>query len=650
MVSRTGPWANVFPSLAQSPTGNDTPVCRLAQVIPALDAPNALDLIDSIRFFSARDDTASSGFPVLIHRDHPHHVQSPPNSRSPSPVATADPTHVSLTLLVLPHIAGMITVDDRATICAIHPGLAKQLVGKAAKYLVGEPLGDVFPLLPNVIRRLAARSTAVAPTDGDSASGGGAGGAGGEGSSTSLASSGAASSIPNVHAGSGTVVDEAPATSAALARMGAVSDGPVVSAATIRRLATSMAAAAAAEADGKISTEHKHHHHHHYHAPTPTTSSSPGGASAGIKPGVYCVHRDGGRITCDVQVRPLATLAGRIVFSLWVTFDHAVHRWALPAAAPAPADTPGSPVAASAVAPAPHPPPLGQKLVGKSAADYDLIHRMGEGAYGQVQLVRDRASGSMLALKLIDKDKIVPDAWTKRKPYGVIPREIAILADLYDDAGPGSGYPGAIVKMVGFWEGPREFGLEMQVHGEGVDLFEYIERMKGMSEEVARRIFFQVCTAVAYLHERKICHRDIKDENVILDHELNAQLIDFGSAAYVRSEKATFDTFAGTLEYCSPEVILGKRYQGKPQDIWALGILMYVMLFRECPFFTDDEVLLRSVQVPKGVVVSAEAVSLLKALLNKDLVKRPTIEQVVAHAWFDVVRVEGRVAESSNQV
>ncbi|KAI9223514.1 serine/threonine protein kinase [Blastocladiella britannica] len=255
----------------------------------------------------------------------------------------------------------------------------------------------------------------------------------------------------------------------------------------------------------------------------------------------------------------------------------------------------------------------------RSAADYETEHQMGEGAYGTVAMARDKISGARVALKLIDKDRIVPDAWTRRKPYGV-----------------------NVVRMVGFWETEREFGLEMAPHGEGVDLFDYIEQTRGLTEAVARSIFYQVCQGIEYLHRRHIVHRDIKDENVILDASLRAVLVDFGSAAYARSEKPTFDTFAGTLEYCAPELIMGRRYQGKPQDVWALGVLLYVMLFRECPFFNDDEILRRAVHIPqqqqRATAVSEDAALFLKFILHKDAARRPTIEEVLMHAWFDPIR------------
>lgn len=137
----------------------------------------------------------------------------------------------------------------------------------------------------------------------------------------------------------------------------------------------------------------------------------------------------------------------------------------------------------------------------------------------------------------------------------------------------------------------------MGLHGAGMDLFDYIELNSSINEREIKTIFRQVVEAVQHLHVNKIVHRDIKDENVILDENGTVQLIDFGSAAYLREGKK-YDTFCGTLDYAAPEVLQGKKYDGPPQDIWALGILLYTLVYKENPFYNIDEILARELRVP----------------------------------------------------
>ncbi|GAA5983338.1 hypothetical protein JCM5350_003077 [Sporobolomyces pararoseus] len=123
----------------------------------------------------------------------------------------------------------------------------------------------------------------------------------------------------------------------------------------------------------------------------------------------------------------------------------------------------------------------------------------------------------------------------------------------------------------------------------GQDLFDFVDlHPTGLPPRPIARILSQVADALAFLHEHSIVHRDIKDENVVLDADGNVRLIDFGSAAYVKDGRF-FDTFSGTLDFAAPEVLKGARYSGREQDVWALGVLGYVLICGECPFWSPEE-------------------------------------------------------------
>lgn len=152
-------------------------------------------------------------------------------------------------------------------------------------------------------------------------------------------------------------------------------------------------------------------------------------------------------------------------------------------------------------------------------------------------------------------------------------------------------------QLVSYMEDEDYYYAVMALHGDGLDLFDYIEMNETISEREARNIFRQVAEALQHLHENRIVHRDIKDENVILDESGTALLIDFGSAAYYRPNKK-FDTFCGTLDYCAPEILQGTPYDGPPQDIWSLGMLLYALIFRETPFYQVDDILQCELRIP----------------------------------------------------
>ncbi|KAL7798420.1 Pkinase domain-containing protein [Trichoderma ceciliae] len=259
--------------------------------------------------------------------------------------------------------------------------------------------------------------------------------------------------------------------------------------------------------------------------------------------------------------------------------------------------------------------------------DYTILEDMGQGAYGQVKLARHKATGKKVVLKYVTKRRILVDTWTRDRKLGTVPLEIHVLNYLRR---PEFRHPN-IVEMEGFFEDDVNYYIEMAPHGlPGMDLFDYIELRANMDESECQSIFVQVAHAVHFLHTKAlVVHRDIKDENVILDGEGNIKLIDFGSAAYIKS--GPFDVFVGTIDYAAPEVLAGKPYGGKEQDVWALGILLYTIVYKENPFYSIDEIMDRDLRVP--FIISEESIDLIRCMLNRDVAERYTIEQVLDHPW-----------------
>ncbi|KAI9140390.1 kinase-like domain-containing protein [Paraphysoderma sedebokerense] len=157
-------------------------------------------------------------------------------------------------------------------------------------------------------------------------------------------------------------------------------------------------------------------------------------------------------------------------------------------------------------------------------------------------------------------------------------------------------------------------------------------------ERVARHIFKQVASAVAYLHERGIVHRDLKDENIVIDQNYTVKLIDFGSAARIPTlAKDYFDKFLGTLDFAAPEIIDGYRYRGPEAEIWALGVLLYIIVFRQVPFRSPDEIVEAKLEIPARASLGScgeTLLNLLTRMLHPDSYKRLTIEEVLNHPWL----------------
>lgn len=184
----------------------------------------------------------------------------------------------------------------------------------------------------------------------------------------------------------------------------------------------------------------------------------------------------------------------------------------------------------------------------KTIDDFVILEEMGQGAYGQVKLARHRSNGKKVVLKYVTKRRILVDTWIRDRRLGTVPLEIHVLDYLRRDGFRHDN----IVEMEDFFEDNVNYYIEMVPHGlPGMDLFDYIELRTNMEELECRSIFVQVATAIQHLHTKAfVVHRDIKDENVVLDGDGNVKLIDFGSAAYIKN--GPFNVFVGTIGESTP--------------------------------------------------------------------------------------------------
>lgn len=266
----------------------------------------------------------------------------------------------------------------------------------------------------------------------------------------------------------------------------------------------------------------------------------------------------------------------------------------------------------------------------KKFSDFTILQKMGEGAYGKVNLCLHKKQRYIVVIKMIFKERILVDTWVRDRKLGTIPSEIQIMAALNKQPDEN------ILRLLDFFEDDDYYYIETPVHGEtgSVDLFDLIELKTNMTEFEAKLIFKQVVSGIRHLHEQGIVHRDIKDENVIVDSKGFVKLIDFGSAAYVKS--GPFDVFVGTIDYAAPEVLGGEPYEGKPQDIWAIGILLYTIVFKENPFYNIDEIMEGTLKFSSGTDVSETCINLIKRILNKSAPKRPTIQDIYDDEWLRI--------------
>ncbi|KAF8528143.1 kinase-like protein [Hysterangium stoloniferum] len=265
-----------------------------------------------------------------------------------------------------------------------------------------------------------------------------------------------------------------------------------------------------------------------------------------------------------------------------------------------------------------------------SINDYVIDGEAGRGAYGLVKRARRRSAngtlGPPLIVKQVIKSRILADCWKKHPKLGTIPIEIYVMSAIsntsyvlpprrpwdpsrlgiphtghvtsdWEEAAVTKGHPN-ICPLLDFFEDAHFYYLVLPStspppgpDGEPLpsDLFDLVEMYpQGLPAHLIRSYLGQIADALCFLHSKGIVHRDIKDENVVLGpSDGKCILIDFGSSGLVR--RGGWDTFSGTLDYAGPEILRGESYNGKEQDVWAFGVVAYVLLVGECPFLTPTE-------------------------------------------------------------
>ncbi|XP_074832857.1 serine/threonine-protein kinase SIK2 [Carettochelys insculpta] len=252
---------------------------------------------------------------------------------------------------------------------------------------------------------------------------------------------------------------------------------------------------------------------------------------------------------------------------------------------------------------------------------YDIEGTLGKGNFAVVKLGRHRITRSEVAIKIIDKSQL--DVVNLEKIY----REVQIMKML--------DHP-HIIKLYQVMETKSMLYLVTEYAKNG-EIFDYLANHGRLSEPEARRKFWQILSAVEYCHSRKIVHRDLKAENLLLDNHMNIKIADFGFGNFYKSGEP-LTTWCGSPPYAAPEVFEGQQYEGPQLDIWSMGVVLYVLVCGALPFDGPTLPILRQ-RVLEGrfripYFMSEECEHLIRRMLVLDPSKRLSIAQIKEHKWM----------------
>ncbi|XP_032766743.1 serine/threonine-protein kinase DCLK3 [Rattus rattus] len=280
--------------------------------------------------------------------------------------------------------------------------------------------------------------------------------------------------------------------------------------------------------------------------------------------------------------------------------------------------------------------PSGRKLrpTGIISADvekhYDIGRVIGDGNFAIVKECKHRETRQAYAMKIIDKSQL-------KGKEDIVDSEILIIQSL--------SHPN-IVKLHEVYETEAEIYLIME-YVQGGDLFDAIIESVKFPEPDAAVMITDLCKALVHMHDKKIVHRDLKPENLLVqrneDKSTTLKLADFGLAKHV--VRPIF-TVCGTPTYVAPEILSEKGY-GLEVDMWAAGVILYVLLCGFPPFRSperDQDELFNIIQLgqfeflsPYWDNISDAAKDLVRNLLVVDPKKRYTAHQVLQHPWIGMV-------------
>uniref|UniRef100_A0A0A9H7D0 non-specific serine/threonine protein kinase n=1 Tax=Arundo donax TaxID=35708 RepID=A0A0A9H7D0_ARUDO len=257
---------------------------------------------------------------------------------------------------------------------------------------------------------------------------------------------------------------------------------------------------------------------------------------------------------------------------------------------------------------------------------YQVGWLLGKGSFAKVYHARNVKTSQSVAIKVIDKEKIL-----KCGLMDQISREISVMRLVR--------HPN-IVQLYEVMATKTKIYFVLE-YVKGGELFNKVQRGR-LKEDVARKYFQQLISAIDFCHSRGVYHRDLKLENLLLDENRNLKISDFGLSALpeCKRQDGLLHTSCGTPAYVAPEVINRKGYDGAKADIWACGVILYVLLAGYLPFqeknLMDMYKKICKAELKWPSWFSSDVRRLLRRILHPNPSTRISIAEIMENSWFRI--------------
>ncbi|XP_050235355.1 CBL-interacting serine/threonine-protein kinase 25-like [Mercurialis annua] len=272
---------------------------------------------------------------------------------------------------------------------------------------------------------------------------------------------------------------------------------------------------------------------------------------------------------------------------------------------------------------------------------YEMGRLLGQGTFAKVYKGRNLATQENVAIKVVNKDQVKKQGLMEQ-----LKREISVMHNL--------------VKHPNIVELKEVLATKLKVffimeYVKGGELFAKVKKGK-LKEDIARKYFQQLISAVDYCHSRGVSHRDLKPENLLLDENGDLKVSDFGLSALPEQNlnDGLLHTQCGTPAYVAPEILRKKGYDGAKADIWSCGVVLFVLLAGYLPFQNENlmkmylKIFKADYEIPPWI--SKDSRILISKLLVVDPEKRISIPNIMENRWFRKGRQENSITEERKLV